>query len=148
MGGNMLLNVGPDESGIIPARQVEILDTLGEWVRKHEEAVYGTIRGLPHGYTYNSTSYNRDKDIIYLYLSHVPKEGTYVKGIRNKVKNITILGDGTECPSRCIGGAPWIDVPGTLGIDIPKDHLDPYVTVVKIELDGPLELFEGKSVEF
>jgi alpha-L-fucosidase len=147
MGGNMLLNVGPDESGVIPARQVEILDTLGVWVRKHEEAVYGTRRGLPHGYTYNSTSCNKSKDVVYLYLSHVPKEGTFVKGIRNEVRKISIIGDGAECTFKRIGGAPWLNVPGTLGIEIPKDHLDPYVTVLKIELDGPLDLYVGKAVE-
>jgi alpha-L-fucosidase len=147
MGGNMLLNVGPDESGIIPQQQVALLETLGKWISKHEEAVYGTVRGLPHGYAYGFTSLNKARDVIYLYLSHIPKEMTLIKGIHNNVKKATILGKGTPCATKRIGGAPWMNVPGSLGIDVPKGDLDEYVTVLKIELDGPLNLYSGEGVE-
>jgi alpha-L-fucosidase len=147
MGGNMLLNVGPDEHGVIPAQQVELLETLGGWVRKHEEAVYGTVRGLPHGYAYHFSSFNKSRDTIYLYMAHTPKEATSIKGIKNQIKRISVLGNGAECTHKRVGGASWIGVPGTLWIDVPKDALDEYVTVLKIELDGPLDLYGGKGVE-
>jgi len=147
MGGNMLLNVGPDESGDIPAQQVEILETLGAWVSKHEEAVHGTVRGLPHGYAYHSTSLNKVRNTIYLYLAHTPKEATPIKGIKNEIKAITVLGTNTECSYKRIGGAAWIGVPGTLWVDVPKEILDTNVTVLKVELDGPLDLYGGEGVE-
>ncbi len=147
MGGNLLLNVGPDENGVIPAQQVELLETLGAWVRKHEEAVYGTVRGLPHGYAYHFSSFNKARDTIYLYLAHVPKEGTSIKGIHNDIKTITVLGNGATCNAKRIGGAPWMNVPGTLWIDVPRDALDDDVTVLKIELDSPLDLYGGEGVE-
>ncbi len=147
MGGNLLLNVGPDPSGAIPAQQVELLETLGAWVRKHEEAVYGTRRGLPHGYAYHFSTLNKARDTIYLYVAHVPREGTSIKGIHNEVKRITVLGKGIGCCSKRIGGAPWMNVPGTLWIDVPKQALDENVTVLKIELDGPLKLHGGEGVE-
>jgi hypothetical protein len=37
--------------------------------------------------------------------------------------------------------------PGTLCITVPTEALDPEVTVVKIELDGPLNLYGGEGVE-
>ncbi|MDX9981432.1 MAG: alpha-L-fucosidase [Lentisphaeria bacterium] len=147
MGGNLLLNVGPDEHGVIPARQVQLLETLGAWVRKHGEAVYGTRRGLPHGYAYHFSSFNRAADTIYLYLAHTPKEATPIKGIKNQIKRITVLGNGAECSSKRIGGAAWLGVPGTLWIDVPKAALDEYVTVLKIELDGRLDLYGGEGIE-
>jgi len=147
MGGNLLLNIGPDEHGVIPARQVELLETLGAWIRKHEESVYGTLRGLPHGYAYHFSSLNAARDTIYLYVAHVPGEGTSIKGLHNQIRRITVLGDGAECASKRIGGAPWLNVPGTLWIDIPKPALDEQVTVLKIELDGPLDLYSGEGVE-
>lgn len=147
MGGNMLLNIGPDEHGVIPAKQVELLEALGRWNQKHAEAVYGTTRGLPHGYAYHYSSLNPARDTIYLYVAHIPKEGTNVKGIHNTVKRISVLGDGTECGHHRVGGAPWLNVPGVLAIDIPKQALDPEVTVLKIELEGPLELYGGEGVE-
>jgi len=45
--GNLLLNVGPMMDGRIEARQVKILEQVGEWVRKNGEAIYGT-RGGPY----------------------------------------------------------------------------------------------------
>lgn len=148
MGGNMLLNVGPDEAGIIPSQQVALLETLGDWVRKHEEAVYGTRRGLPHGYAYGATSLSKDRRTLYLYLSHLPSGGdTAIKGIKNEIREITVLGNGASCSHKRIGGAPWLGVPGTLWIDVPADSLDANVTVLKLELDGELDLHEGEGRE-
>jgi alpha-L-fucosidase len=147
MGGNLLLNVGPDEHGVIPEQQVELLEALGRWVGKHQEAVHGTRRGLPHGYAYHFSTLNDERDTIYLYVAHTPREGTSIKGIHNQVERVTVLGEGSECGTKRIGGAPWMNVPGTLWIDVPKDALDEQVTVLKIELDGPLDLYGGEGVE-
>ena len=46
MGGNMLLNIGPDEHGVIPEKQVELLEGLGGWIATYEEAVYPVQTGL------------------------------------------------------------------------------------------------------
>lgn len=147
MGGNMLLNVGPDETGVIPAQQAQLLESLGAWVRKHAEAVHGTVRGLPAGYAYHFSTLNKTRDVLYLYVAHVPKEATTIKGIKNEIKAITVLGNGTACRYKRVGGAPWIGVPGTLWIDVPKPALDEDVTVLKVELDGPLNLYSGEGVE-
>ena len=147
MGGNMLLNVGPDEHGVIPARQVELLEALGRWTKKHAEAIYGTKRGLPHGYAYHFNTLNKARDTLYLYVAHIPKGTTGIKGIRNDIRRITVLGTEAECGHKRIGGAPWMNVPGVLAIDIPKDDLDEEVTVLKIELEGALDLYGGKGVE-
>lgn len=147
LGGNLLLNIGPDEQGNIPEQQVEILEILGQWIKRNEAGVYQTRRGLPLGYAYGRTSLSPDKETIYLYLSHLPKGTTAIKGIRNQVKAITVVGSGQICGHKRIGGAPWLNVPGTLWIDLPEEGLDPYVTVLKIDLDGPLDLYDGKGVE-
>ena len=148
MGGNMLLNVGPDEAGNIPEQQVALLEELGSWVGKHSEAVYGTRRGLPHGYAYGHSSVSKDKKTLYLYLSHVPAGGeTSIKGVRNEIKRVTVLGNGSECAHKRIGGAPWLGVPGILWIDVPEDARDEHVTVIKIELDRELDLYSGEGRE-
>ncbi len=41
-GGNYLLNVGPTADGRIPQPSVERLAAMGEWVKVHGEAIYGT----------------------------------------------------------------------------------------------------------
>ncbi len=40
-GGNLLLNVGPDAMGRIPAQSVQILTAVGEWMDKNGASIYG-----------------------------------------------------------------------------------------------------------
>jgi alpha-L-fucosidase len=40
--GTFLLNVAPDEHGLIPPAQRETLDTIGTWLGKYGEAIYAT----------------------------------------------------------------------------------------------------------
>ncbi len=40
--GNLLLDVGPEADGTIPAIQMERLRALGDWLRINGEAIYGT----------------------------------------------------------------------------------------------------------
>ncbi|VDM95832.1 unnamed protein product [Thelazia callipaeda] len=40
--GNMLLNIGPDESGMIPAIFEDRLHQFGQWVKRNQEAIYDT----------------------------------------------------------------------------------------------------------
>ena len=148
MGGNMLLNIGPDEHGVIPPEQIKILENLGDWISKHEEAVYPVQRGLPHGYAYHFTSLTADKTILYLYVGHRPATGgTPIKGIRNEIRSATLLGTGQPCPHKRIGGAPWLNVPSTLWFELPEQRADQAVEVVRIELEGTLDLYSGEGVE-
>jgi alpha-L-fucosidase len=41
-GGNYLLNVGPDGTGVIPPECVAILQDVGRWLRVNGEAIYGS----------------------------------------------------------------------------------------------------------
>ncbi len=46
--GNMLLNVGPDARGNIPAESLKILADIGMWMKKNSASVYGCAgSGLP-----------------------------------------------------------------------------------------------------
>lgn len=40
-GGNMILNVGPDAKGKIPPQSVEILEKIGDWMKRNGESIYG-----------------------------------------------------------------------------------------------------------
>lgn len=43
-GGNLLLNVGPDGDGVVPAASVGRLRAMGDWLRVNGEAVHGAGR--------------------------------------------------------------------------------------------------------
>ena len=41
-GSNLLMNIGPDGSGQLPAKAVEVMSEVGKWVAVNGESVYGT----------------------------------------------------------------------------------------------------------
>jgi len=66
-GGNMLLNVGPDADGVIPAAHVARLKEVGNWLNANGESIYGTRAGpfQPVDSLYGSTHKGR---MIYVHL--------------------------------------------------------------------------------
>jgi alpha-L-fucosidase len=141
MGGNLLLDVGPMSDGTILPEQVDVLKGLGRWTARYGEALYGTIAGLPHGHFYGATTLNKKRDTLYLFSFDRPSE-VAVKGIRNKIIKVSHVG-GEELHHWKIGGASWANLPGVLWIDVPAAVVDRDATVIKVELDGPLDLFSG-----
>ncbi len=45
MGANLLLNIGPQPSGDLPATALSRLKEMGEWMRENGETIYGTEAG-------------------------------------------------------------------------------------------------------
>ncbi len=144
MGGNLLLDIGPRNDGTIQPEQADVLRGLGRWAKKHGEALYGTSAGLPAGHFYGASTLTKKRDVLYLICFDRPTEAVAVKGIRNHVRRASILG-GPEVNHRKLGGAPWADLPGVLWVDVPEKFLDPDATVLKLELEGPLNLYSGSG---
>ncbi len=42
---NLLMNIGPDASGQLPAKAVEVMGEVGKWMAKNGESIYGTTAG-------------------------------------------------------------------------------------------------------
>ncbi|MEK7411889.1 MAG: alpha-L-fucosidase, partial [Planctomycetota bacterium] len=74
MGGNLLLDVGPKSDGTIPEDQVATLKGIGRWLKKHGEAIYGSVAGLPPGHFYGPSTMNKAGDVIYLVLFDIPRD--------------------------------------------------------------------------
>lgn len=143
MGGNMLLDVGPYADGSLQPAQVERLEGLGAWIDQHAEAIYPTTAGLPHGHVYGASTLTHDRETLYVFIFDRPYDQVAIKGIRNPIKRVSVLETGAELTHRKIGGAPWMNIPGVLWVDVPESALNPNATVLKIELEGPLDLYHG-----
>jgi len=143
-GGNLLLDIGPREDGSIPWQQVNILEELGGWNKRNGEAVFGTLGGIPPGHFYGPTTLSKDSSTLYLFLSGNPST-VVVKGLKNKVNQIGILGSSYKPSIKVVGKISWSAVPGLLYIDVPAAAQDKYMTVLKLELDGPVSLYRGKG---
>ncbi|MCK7491067.1 MAG: alpha-L-fucosidase [Comamonadaceae bacterium] len=73
-GGNYLLNVGPTGEGVIPGPSVEILRSVGEWMHRNGESIYGTSPSPfpaepPWGFC------TRKGDLLYLHVFDWPADG-------------------------------------------------------------------------
>ena len=138
-GGNLLLDIGPRNDGTITPEQEKILLGLGRWTHKHAEALYATTAGIPKDYYYGPSMLSKDRTTLYLVCYDHPAAGVYMKGINNQIKRVSVVG-GEELKSHRFMEARWAGQPGILVIDLPEADMDSDATVVKVELDGQLEL--------
>lgn len=139
-GGNLLLDIGPRADGTIPDEQVQILEELGRWTHKHAEAIYGTNAGIAAGHFYGPTTLSADRQTLYLFLPHKPSGPVVVRGLKNQVNRIRIVGNGTKLKSQILGKQYWSSVPGILYIDVPATEVDEQMTVVALQLKGEVDL--------
>ncbi len=142
MGGNLLLDVGPKADGSIPEEQLNILKELGDWTNKHQEAIFGSQAGLPPGYFYGPTTLSKDGQTLFLFLPHPPEGPVVLKGVKNEINRIRIVGDGTKLRHQELMKLYWSDKPGIVYIDVPPQVQDKYMTVIAVQLKGKLALEE------
>lgn len=146
-GGNLLLDIGPKEDGTIPEPEVAILKAFARWTSKHGEAIYNTRAGIPADHFCGGyTALNPKGDVLYLYLPNRPNGPIELKGIVNDIKNVRVVGtSANHLPVTVYNKLSWSEVPGIAYVDIPEEALDEDITVVAVELDGPLKLYRGSG---
>ncbi|KHF33008.1 Alpha-L-fucosidase [Paenibacillus sp. P1XP2] len=136
--GNLLLNVGPDAKGEIPKESLEILETVGEWLRRNGDSIYGCgIAKLPKP---EWGRYTQRGNRLY---AHVFDRGIgpiYFQGLKGKIKKARLLADGSELHVH----TPWMadqysDTESGAFIHIPGGDLpDELDTVIELELTEEL----------
>lgn len=144
-GGNLLLGVGPKEDGTFTPGQVSRLEDLGKWTSKHAEAIYGTRAGLPNGHFFGPSTLSPDSTTLYLFLANGMSGSVEIKGLVNQIVSAEVVGPSTPLKHRVVGKISWSKVPGLVFIDVPQDALDPWMTVLKVKLDGPVKLYRGEG---
>ena len=131
-GGNYLLNIGPDGQGRIPDPSREILKETGRWMRLHGESIYNTqaspLEELDWGFC------TRKGPVLFLHITEWPQnDRLVVKGLMSGVRSARpLVGNEKDLGVSSEGGYPVIDIGG-----IARDK---YVTVLKLELDGEIQV--------
>ncbi len=144
-GGNLLLDLAPKSDGTFPDRQKYLIKELGKWIHKHAEAIYGATAGLPQGHFYGASTLSKDSMNLYLFVNSSNANSIYVKGLKNKILKAEIVGTAEAIKPKIVGKIYWSSVPGLVFLDIPPDAQDDYITVVKLSLEKPLQLYNGKG---
>jgi alpha-L-fucosidase len=65
--GNLLLDVGPDATGIIPADQASRLAEMGQWMRSYGKTIYGTEGGPFRNGSWGGATFKGKKVWIHLF---------------------------------------------------------------------------------
>ncbi|MCX6257064.1 MAG: alpha-L-fucosidase [Bacteroidia bacterium] len=144
-GGNLLLDIGPREDGTIDEKQVNILQELGKWTKKHEEAIFGTLAGLPSGHFYGPSTISKDSSIIYLFVPGKISGDIMIKGLDTKIKEVNVIGNDHSLNYKIVGKISWSSIPGLVFITVPENQQDEYMTVVRVKLENKLKLYRGKG---
>ena len=149
MGGNLLLDIGPKADGTIPEEQLHILKEFGRWTKKHHNAVFKSIAGIPTDHFLGRTTLSPDSTILYLFVSHSNKHPIMLKGIKNDINRIWVVGAGSDINWKTYSKIYWSKVPGIVYIDLPENLKDPQVTVIAVLLKGKLNLYReyGNAIE-
>jgi alpha-L-fucosidase len=125
--GNMMLNVGPEPTGVINAEQAGRLREMGEWVAKYGESIYGT-RGGPWKPTPSAVSTRRN-DVVYVHVLTWPGDSVTLPPLGATIRTSSLLGGGAVKVDQ-----PAKDKPVTITV-VPADR-QAIDTVVKLQLDG------------
>jgi alpha-L-fucosidase len=144
-GGNLLLDIGPKADGTIPGKDVYVLKQLGKWNKKNEEAIFGSLPGLPQGHFYGPTTISKDSLSLYLFLPGGSVGNVILKGLDNRVKDVQVVGTSYHPIAKVVGKISWSPVPGLVFINVPEKFKDPYMTVLKLTLDEKLKLYRGQG---
>ena len=137
-GGNFLLNVGPTAEGLIPQESIDRLEQIGAWMDINGEAIYGTTASpffrLPWGRC--TKKITPEGAVLYLHIFDWPENGKLIlEGLKNEPSSITLLQGGEELTWKALKS----NMPG-INIHVPREAPDAISTVIKVEVDGELEV--------
>ena len=134
-GGNVLLNVGPDATGIIPDTSVSRLHEVGAWMRTNGEAIYDSKAGPYQFSPWGATT--RKGEMLYLFVFHWPAEKTLRLPMGTKVKEAWLLADPTK--KRLTVTETGVQA----ALELPADAPDPSVSVIAVRVAGEISPFES-----
>ena len=150
--GIVLLNISPMANGVIPDAQREVLLAIGDWIKKHEEAVYQTRAYTKFGYgiaefepghfggqsatmDYNHNdirfAVSNDQKNLFVYKLGLPEPNTDVDihyVTRSDIRRVSVLGSGVE--------VKWSHTGDVLTIQTPRiSDMNELATVFKVEFN-------------
>lgn len=138
-GGNYLLNIGPRADGTVPQPSLDILDKVGEYLRKNGESIYETRAVDQYVYDREDAVFTARPYRLYLHLSGAERRLCF-NNVANTIKKAYLLEDGREVQwktgTNCEGDPYW-------HIYLPEDlEIDPVDTVVCVETGEEKPIFE------
>ena len=122
--GNLLLNIGPQPDGELPATAVQRLAEIGEWMKTYGETIYGTRGGCVAPHPWGGTTQKGDK--LYVHILNLQDKALFLPLADRKVKKASYFVGGKPVKLQKAGDGY------TLLLDEVPTDID---TVIEMELD-------------
>ncbi|MBO7147295.1 MAG: alpha-L-fucosidase [Lentisphaeria bacterium] len=137
LGGNYLLNIGPEANGRIRNEELERLQAIGSWLKVNGEAIYNSSScdligaSQPGLVDLNLQGpWTRKENIGYWCIFRWPGEVATAVRVGTPVKSVSLLATGKTYPFE------WNSKTGRLTISgLPKLPPDPLCSVLKVEFE-------------
>lgn len=131
--GNLVLNVGPLGNGAIDEKSRSLLETVGSFLERNGEAIYGTS-GSPIGTPqWGYCTWKPEENSLYLLVRDWPQDGYLIlPGLASGVQYARPIGTKAKedrLPIRQLGRWDW-------QIDVRSVPQDAYATVLELKLSG------------
>jgi alpha-L-fucosidase len=140
-GGNILLNLGPQGSGIIDPPDVAILKQLAAWMQINGESIYATERTPLDRQSWGDSTLKGQR--LYLHVFDWPTDrALIVGGLASKVKAAYLLSD----PNRKALPVARLDE-RDVRVTVPERAPDAADSVVVVDTDGPVRTVPGRLID-
>lgn len=141
--GNLLLNVGPRGDGSIPEATLSILRDVGNWLKLHQEAIFGTDfftfdlreEGNFRSEWNHAGSLTARGNNLFWIIKRWPKEGLTLGGLQVRVKRAAFLHNDASIDFQQDGTR--LQLRG-----LPQAGPTPLLPVIRLECDAPPKLYQ------
>ncbi|MBR1542034.1 MAG: alpha-L-fucosidase [Bacteroidaceae bacterium] len=93
LNANLLLNIGPQADGKLPAEALKRLKEIGEWTSQYGETIYGTRSGLVTPRDWGVTTQKGNK--LYVHILKLADKGLFLPITDHKLSDGRLFKDGT-----------------------------------------------------
>jgi alpha-L-fucosidase len=146
-GGNLLINVGPDALGRIPAGSADVLRQVGSWLQVNGESIYGTRPCEDPPYLLRWGGLTGRGSTVYLHLLEPAETPERIKicNLPTKARRAYLLATGKELPLS--QSYELARDEHRLIVHYPQEHLDALDTVIAVEFEEP-PVFQSLYMNF
>jgi len=127
-GGNYLLNVGPEPTGLIPAPEVERLKDVGVWLKANGQSIYATSASPFKRLPFKGRATVKG-NTLYVNVFEWPTDGITLRGLKTPVRSARVVATGEK-----LGVGK--DGDGNVILSAPH-RIDSISTAVAVSLSGP-----------
>jgi alpha-L-fucosidase len=138
--GNLLLDVGPNSLGEIPADQAGRLLEMGQWLRKYGVSIYRTRGGPYRNGAWGGATYRGNT--MYLHVFKWDGSQLRLPLLKSKILKCRLTGRSRG------GGVKCSQTTDAITFTLPVGKQDMIDTIVELQLDGPAatEFVDGEAI--